>query len=246
MNDTKIYQMLKDETLIPIIAKEVIEAFQTKANNDTISYSFDIEKGTGKIKKIEPNTFFDFDPDKGSTLEEFKNAMYNEELKDITDNQEKLLEEDLKSYLKDVSAYIDNNYSKELRDALRKAILPKSTEEDIPLTMIVILTFEISDFSSIPESFKYLMKIGKYPDAHINTDEVVLYIQEKQEETGKSVEQIFEEEYLKNPLFDGISGIQSGDKYLYDIGIKLFVDYSLAQLPPKEIFENKENDGQVK
>ena len=50
--DKEIYKYLKDEDVIGLLANDIIEAFKTKMNKDTIDYSFDIAKGTGKIKIV--------------------------------------------------------------------------------------------------------------------------------------------------------------------------------------------------
>ena len=66
---------------------------------------------------------------------------------------------------------------------------------------------------------------------NINTDEITVFIHNKQEETEETVEEVFLKNQ-KNPIFKGISGISAGKKFLFDLGLSLFVDYSLADMPP--------------
>ena len=84
------------------------------------------------------------------------------------------------------------------------------------------------------ESNKYFLKIGKLPDTAIDTEAVVAYVNEQQEETGKDIQIILEEEKEQNnPLFHNVIELELGRKYLYDINITLFVNYSLSNMPPK-------------
>jgi len=240
--DKEIYKYLKDEDTIIKLADDIIEAFRTKMNQDTIDYSFDIAKGTGKIKVVEPNTFFNFDTEDGSTLEEFKKALFCDDLAGLTQNQENMLVEDVSEFLKEVSAAIIDKHKQEVRDNIRKNIMPDSRPKDFPFEKIFITSIDIADWSSIPEPQKYLLRIGKEPGAFIRTDVIINYIQNRQEETGKSVEEIFKEEKIeKNPLFTQITDIEQGDKYLYDINVTMFVDYSLAEKSMEQLTEIKEN-----
>ena len=239
--DKKIYKYLKDEEVIEALADDIIDAFRTRMTKDTVDYSFDIAKGTGKIKVVEPNTFFNFDTEEGSVLDEFKKALFTDDLEGLTQAQENLLIEDVSEYLKEVATCIMNKYEADVRDNIRKNIMPDSRPEDFPFERIFITSIDVADWSSIPEPQKYLLRIGKNPGAFVNTDVVINYIQGKQEDTGRDVSDIFKEEKeSNNPLFEDIIGIEQGDKYLYDINVTMFVDYSLAEMPPQEIFEKTE------
>ena len=46
---------------------------------------------------------------------------------------------------------------------------------------------------------------------------------------------MFEREKLINPLFKNVLSIERGIRYLYDVNVTLFIDYSLSSLPPEEI-----------
>lgn len=236
--DKEIYKYLKDDDVIGLLADDIVEAFKTKMNKDTIDYSFDIAKGTGKIKIVEQNTFFSFDTESGSTLEKFKKALFNDDLEGLTQDQEAMLIEDVGEYLKEVATTIIDKYEQDIRDNLRKNIMPKSRPEDFPFERIFITSIDIADFSSFAESQKYLLRIGKRPGAFINTDVVIQYVQNRQEETGMTTNEVLEEgKRENNPIFSEITDIEQGEKYLYDIAISMFVDYSLAEMPPQEIFE---------
>jgi hypothetical protein len=234
--DKKIYTYLKDEEVISALADDIINAFNTKMTKDTVDYSFDIAKGTGKIKVVEPNTFFNFDTEEGTALDEFKKALFNDDLEGLTQDQENLLIEDVSEYLKEVATCIIEKYEKDVRDNIRKNIMPDSRPEDFPFERIFITSIDVADWSSIPEPQKYLLRIGKNPGAFINTDVVINYVQGRQEDTGLSIDEIFKQEKEEeNPLFKDIVDIERGERYLYDINVTMFVDYSLAEKSMEEL-----------
>ena len=239
--DKEIYKYLKDEDVISELADDIIEAFRTKMSKETIDYSFDIAKGTGKIKVVEPNTFFSFDSIQGSTLDKFKKELFNDDLEGLTQDQENMLVEDVSEFLKEVASMIMEKYETDVRDNLRKSIMPGSSSKDFPFERIFITSIDVADWSSIPEPQKYLLRIGKKPGAFINTDVVINYVQSRQEDTGMTIEEIFEaEKEENNPLFKDIVDISQGDKYLYDINVTMFVDYSLAEESMETLNEIKE------
>ena len=239
--DKEIYKYLKDEDIISELADDIIEAFRTKMSKETIDYSFDIAKGTGKIKVVEPNTFFSFDSIQGSILDRFKKELFNDDLEGLTQDQENMLVEDVSEFLKEVASMIMEKYETDVRDNLRKSIMPGSSSKDFPFERIFITSIDVADWSSIPEPQKYLLRIGKKPGAFINTDVVINYVQSRQEDTGMTIEEIFEAEKKENnPLFKDIVDISQGDKYLYDINVTMFVDYSLAEESMETLNEIKE------
>lgn len=239
----EIYKHLKDEDVIGLLTDDIVDAFKTKMDKDSIDYSFDIAKGTGKIKVVEQNTFFSFDTEEGSTLEKFKKSLFNDDLEGLTQNQENMLVEDVSEFLKEVSAKIIEEHEQDIKDCLRKNIMPKSKPEDFPFDPIVITSIDIADFSSFAEPQKHLIRIGKKPGAFINTDVVITYVQNRQEETGMTPNEVLAEAHEeRNPIFNEITDIEQGDKYLYDIAISMFVDYSLAEKSMEELTKIKEKN----
>jgi hypothetical protein len=231
----KIYTFLNNIENVENVAQDIIESFRTKASSKNIDYSFDITKGTGQVKNRDPNTFFTFDTEDKTFLYTLKKAMFDDDLKDISAEEEEDLVKDISNFLRKVSVKIEEEDNiKTVRDSIRKVVIPGSKEEDIPLSKISIISIDIADFSSVPEPAKYLVKIGKIPGYDIKTGEVVKYLHEKQEEIGGSVEEIFEKEKEINPIFKGIASIQGGDRYIFDVNITMFVNYSLSKMPPKD------------
>jgi hypothetical protein len=233
----KIDIIIENEENIEKIAVEISDAFFAKMEKSNIDYSFDIAKGTGKIKSKKPNTTFFFDTDEDTVLDSLKKALFDEELSYIKggSKEEEALMEKVGGFLGKVTKHINVNYYNKMEEAIRRVVLPKSSSQDIPLDEIEIVDIDVADFSSVPLPAKYMLKIGKKPNCSVNTDTVTTFIHDEQERTGESVKEVFEREKLINPLFKDILSIERGIRYLYDVNITLFVDYSLASLPPEEI-----------
>ena len=215
----------------PLIAKEIVETFQEEANQENIDYSFSISRETGQISEKETNTYFIFDTDEQTSIDKFKKALFNEDLESIEKDsiEEKKLMENVRNFLVDVCKNISDNYTEKLEETIRRVVLGgKFNKDRVPLNDIEVVSIDIADYSSIPESYKYLLKIGKEPNAEIDTDEVIKFIHNREEETGMDINTIFSiENKSGNPLFKGIVSIESGRKFLNEISIYFLADYSL-------------------
>ena len=228
----KIDTILNNKENVEKIGKIIAETFINTANKENIEYDFDIKKGTGKIKTKQPNTSFRFDVTENNILYDMKKALFDEDLKNNTQKDEDDMTKNTNIFFNKVYQYIINNYFKEIQDTIRKIVLPGSKPEDIPLNTIEICSIDIIDYSSIPEPAKYLLKIGKMPGQDIDREKLFTYIHQKQEDTGQTVEEIFKED-KDNPVFKHIISLERGKKYIYDITVTFFVNYSLSKMPPK-------------
>ena len=231
---TKINDFLVDsDNKIAIMAEELITTFVEDSNQENIDYSFSISKSTGEISKNETNTYFCFDTDvkKQPILDEFKRAFFDEDLSNIQENsiEEQELMENVKDFLTKVCKNITDNYIEELKDTVRKVVLGgKFDEKTVPLERIEVVTIDIADYTSIPESNKYLLKVNKEPEAEVSTDEIIKFVQDREEETRMDINDIFDiEKKAKNLLFEGVSSIEKGRKFLNEITIYFFIDYSV-------------------
>lgn len=231
--EKEIYKIINNETNIQAIGNIIANKFINTANKDNIDYDFEIAQGTGKLKSRNPNTSFHFDTTEGSPLHNMKKALFADDLKDITQEEDKQLVNDTNNFLKKVYQFIASEYLTEIQETIRKIILPESKKEDIPLNTVEMCSIDIVDYSSVPEPAKYLIRIGKTPGQEILREKIIPYIHQKEEETGKDVQKIFQEEKEINPLFKNVESLERGKKYLYDITITFFVDYSLSKMPPK-------------
>ena len=230
----KIYNFFENSKKARKMAQEITDAFVEEANKDNIEYSFDIAQGTGKIKSRKSNTSFVFDTHPKTTLHKFKLALFAKDLENITEEEEKILVKDGRKFLDEIKEIMNKESIDVIKDTLRRIVLPKSREEDIPLQEIKIEEIDIIDYSSIPDPAKYLLKIGKKPDTDIDTQKITIYVHSCQEKSGISVEEVYESEKDLD-LFENVISLEQGKKYVYDVSVLLFVDYSLSKMPPRDI-----------
>ena len=230
----KIYKFLDNEKkYIPILAREVVETFQTEANDDNIDYSFTISKKTGRVSDQDSNTYFLFDTSGQTVLHEFKKALFDKDLENIEEKskEEAKLMEDVRQFLLKICKLITKKYHKNMEETVRRVILGnKIGKRKVPLKTIQVLSIDIADYSSVPDSSKYLLRIGKKPGKDINTDDVIQFVQNRQEITGMDIDSIFNiEKQAGNPLFENVLVIEKGRRFLNEISIYFFIDYSISE-----------------
>lgn len=235
----EIYKFLDKKDYIPVMAQEIVETFQTGADQENIDYSFTINRKTGEVSNQEANTYFLFDTNGQTVLHDFKKALFHEDLSHIEEGsgEEQELMEDVKNFLLKVCKNITTNYYENLKETVRRVILGNKVDAELaPLETIEVVSIDLADYSSIPESSKYLLKIGKKPETDINTDEVIQFVQNRQEKTGMDIDTILSIEHkADNPMFKNVVSIEPGRKFLNEISIYFFVDYSLRDGKIEEI-----------
>jgi len=227
-----------DKKYVSIIAKEISNIFQKEANNENVEYSFTIDGKNKKIKSQEANTYFVFDTKKDTCIDDFKKSLFDKDLEDIEENsdKEKKLMENVRYFLLKVCKKIEEKHSDEIKETIRRVVLGnKHGENKVPLSKIEVISIDIADYSSIPESYKYILRIGKSPGTEINTDEVIKFIQNRQEKTGMDIDSIFSiEKQAGNPLFENVMTVEATRKFLNEVSIYFFVDYSIKQVESKK------------
>ena len=228
----KVYSFIDNEKkYVPLLAKEIIDTFKNEANGENVEYSYTIDGVTKKVKEKDANTYFVFDTAGETHLDDFKKLLFNEDLADIEENsdEEKVLMEDVRTFLFKVCKKITGSYKKDLQEIVRRVVLGnKHDEERVPLNDIEVIFIDVADYSSVPESFKYILRIGKNPGSEINTDEIIKFVQNRQEVTGMDIDSIFSiEKQAGNPLFENVVVIEPTRKFLNEISIYFFVDYTV-------------------
>ncbi len=239
----KIYKYLDSiEEYAPIMAKEIVETFVSEANDENIDYSFTVSGETGNIysEEAEPNTYFVFDTKKETILDGFKKSLFDEDLSGLEEHskEEEKLMEDVRSFLLKVCETMGTEYFEQIQETIRRVVLGNKVDEKrVPLSTISVTSIDIADYTSIPESSRYLLKIGKIPGSDINTDEVIKLVQERQEKTGMDIDTVFSiEKKSGNPIMKNVEAIILGRKFLNEISIYFYVDYSAIT----EVVENIE------
>ncbi len=234
----KIYDFINNEKkYVPIIAKEIINTFKNDANSENVEYKFTIDGTTKEMKEQDANTYFVFDTAGETCLDDFKKLLFNEDLADIEEEskEEKTLMEDVRIFLLKVCKKITNDYKEDLEKTIRKVVLGnRCNKETVPLSIIEVIAIDVADYSSVPESYKYLLRIGKVNGTEINTDEIIKFVQNRQELTGMDIDSVFSiEKQIGSPLFENVLAIEPTRKFLNEISMYFYVDYTITT-PEKE------------
>jgi len=230
--EKKIYKFINnDKEYVPKLAEELVMIFKKQANDKNIEYNFTIDGETKKTKSEEANTYFCFDTTEGTLIDKFKKALFDKDLKKIEEEseEERILLNDVRNFLLKICNYITKNYKNDLEETIRKVVLGgRFTEKQVPLKIIEVVSIDIADYSSILDSHKYILRIGKEPGSEINTDEVIKFVQEREEKTGIDIENILIiEKKAGNPLFEKVVSIEQTRKFLNEISLYFYVDYTV-------------------
>jgi hypothetical protein len=247
----KIYDFIdNEEKYIPIIAKEIIETFKQEANSENVEYSFTIDGETKEIKEDNANTYFVFDTIGETCLDSFKKLLFDEDLADIEEesDEERQLMEDVRNFLLKICKEITVGYKKDVQKTIRRVVLgDKYGEKQVPLSDIEVISIDVADYSSVPESYKYILRIGKVPHSEISTDEIIKFVQNRQELTGMDIDSVFSiEKQAGNPLFDNVLVIEPTRKFLNEISIYLFVDYTILVNDEETVIKEKKKKAKKK
>ena len=98
----KIYKIINnDSKYVPILAKEIVASFINQASKENVEYNFTIDGEKKKTKANDANTIFFFDTIDDTNIDEFKKALFDEDLNDIQEGSE---EEDI--LMKDVRDFL--------------------------------------------------------------------------------------------------------------------------------------------
>jgi len=228
----KIYSFINNpDKYVPIIAKEIVETFEEEANGENVEYSYTIDGETKKVKERDANTYFVFDTAGETCLDDFKKLLFDEDLSGIEEGseEEEALMGDVRGFLLKVCEHITSEYKSNIQKTIRRVVLgDRYDEKKVPLNNVEMISIDVADYSSVPESFKYILRIGKIPGTEIETDEIIKFVQDRQETTGMDIDSIFSiEKQAGNPLFKNVLIIEITRKFLNEISIYFFVDYTI-------------------
>jgi len=231
-----VHELINEENTKKI-AEEIVETFKSQASEKNVEYEFTIKKGTGKVSDNNANTFFYFDTDPDSTLDKFKKSLFGDDLKDIEESseEEEELMTDVNVFLQSICERITIFHKEDIQEVIRRVVLGNKSEmESIPLGIIEILSIDMADFSSVPEPAKYLLRIQKMPGTEIDVDEVTIFVQRKEEEGQSIAATLTLEQQAGNPIFKNVMSLEKGRKFLNEISLYIYVDYSFSDENLKE------------
>jgi len=228
-----VINFISDSKNLTAIAKDIaarIEKFKQLVDEEkdhgsfgAIDYNFNLKKGKQAEGDRQFNTDISVDLDKESKSYEFMKLLYSQEL---TDEEEK----QVSAYVQLICERITDNHGDLIRGFIRKAVLHDAAKASVPLSTIKILAMDIIDFSATDEEDRYLLRFHKMPGYEVNLQNVQSKIMEiRDDEPNATVKQIVERERRAgNPVFQGILDVNKAEKYLWELNIKLYVDYSFS------------------
>ena len=240
----KIDKYFNDPEYIELLTEEILELFKTESDSDNTYCEFDLIKG--KMGNIKDNTWFNIDiHDEDLELYQFKKALFDADLGDLTREDELSLQDKVEGLFGNIKDYIENNYKSELRDAIRKICMPDSDPNVMPMKVVVLRNLDISDIESIySEEGPYVFSIFKDPNNPDYDPEVykkniaermsniLSYLLEQSKETEKTIPVLFEDEKkkpkdLQHSSFECINEHSKIKKMDWDLNLSFFVDYTI-------------------
>lgn len=223
----KLINFIENKKNINKIVDEIINIYFPKLQKNNIEYEFDINRD-GEIKEKTSNTVLQFDTEENTQLDTFKKILLDDDNNDISKSEAEETNQMITKFLTKISNYINENYINEIKNIIRKYVIPSTSEELIPLSNIQIKTIDIIDYSYLPINAKKLLRFIKKEDVSQEENQEIIKLLYKKIENNpeKDIKEIFESEKMVNPLLEKINNVQLGDQYLYEINISLFIDYS--------------------
>jgi hypothetical protein len=224
-NDIKTY--LNDEKAASRIAGDLalcIKRFLFAEKIDDvgqIDHNFVLSKG--KVQSNDANTDFVFDLPRDSEAYGLLKAIYAKDIKD-EDN------DNIEEFIKKVCVCLTDEHSRGIRDTLRAKVIGDVPEKIVPIETIEVLSIELVDYSAVDEDNKYVLNYHKVPGVPVNMQALTTFVTNaKENDADKTISQIINEERLKgNKIFEGILGVEKANKYLWDVNIALYADYSFS------------------
>jgi hypothetical protein len=187
-----------------------------------IDFSFDVQKG--KTIDAGPNTYLLFDLPEDSVAYAFLKASFDREIS--VEEEEKL-----QAFTEKVCQILSEKHGSIISGVMRKVAFNNISAEAIPMEAVRVYGIEMVDYSSVDDQDRYTLRIAKLPDVPVNTQAVLSFIQQVRDtDKTKTSAQVVEEERAKgNKLFEGVLSIQAGHKYLWDVSMSIYIDYSYSE-----------------
>lgn len=207
-------------------------------NPHSLKMLFDEEMLENELDQWESNTNFQFDTqvnkESHKTIISIIDSIKNQE--EISVDEELLFVD----FLKDVRGLLNDKYNKEISNIIREKAL-RQKEESAPLSIVKVINVEIGPLPdpSRGEGSAYLISVQKAVEkSNFNkSGNVSADLTSRFEQTGKHPDEIVKERHESNdPLYKDVISA-SLKKFVFEVRIDLFVDYSLSK-PANETTSN--------
>jgi len=213
-------------------AEDIIDNFRDvndEENSKVVEYDFKWNHGT--LISDDVNTWFKFDTEKGTLLHKMMELLCDPEVEPTEANIQ--LFDEFRDHLK---KYLEKDYKDLFLSKLRDQVL-KLPANVVPLKSMEIKEIEITDKPDVD----YTLVVEKNASESFNPGTFSYDILQEMQKTGEEPQEVVDRKVKEN------GGMENRDnmwayieraykrKYLYEVQIDLYVDYSLAKESPIEI-----------
>lgn len=226
MNSETSLQDLMTENTAKEIAQYIAEHFMLHASTESVDYEYDIHQGK-MIDTGDYNTTYKFDVDAETLLGKIINNMKSQD--DIS--QEYINQEN--KWRQAIIDNINQNHIHTFRETLRSRILKNIQPELVKLEKFEIREIDINprpdvDFLIVVQRMRPSNENLSPPATESPSQTVSQELLDIHVSTGKSFEEIIaEKKNQKDSRYANVYGAYKR-KYIYDIELSIFVDYSLT------------------
>jgi hypothetical protein len=208
---------------LDVIAKHIIERLENEAVcGEDLEFDFHIQGSTGKMfvsqQFADKNVWYKFDTRKSTVLDDLKRVEFEA---DCNVAEYDFIDE----YHAKIAKTLLNKYSAEMQTALITKIFKG---KDMPLQLLAVCKFEMTDFSDLGDEGASQISIEKaVPKSQIdNSQGIAEELYRLHDQTGKSFAAIVEEKKAAgDPKYKYVVGVQANKMY-WECQVDLFVDFS--------------------
>jgi len=228
------------------VARDIANAFVTKANKDNLELEFRIPSGGGRMQGSlsTTNTWFKFDVEEDGPLKKSRDIIYEVFSEDFDlENKKELSKmkcrEAIVGEFNDQVRVVLNSgmFHREISGSIRKNAMGGISEAIHPLDVIRFLEVEIGkadedEFLLVIEKRAVADQVtGQFinPPDSVHQDLFKIY-----KETGKDFDEIIAEKHAEgDSRYDLVAGARKS-RYSFDVHCEMAVDYSLGVSPEDE------------
>lgn len=212
-----------------LVAEEVLDAFEDvndEAGKKVVDYDF--RWSQGQFISPEVNTTFKFDTEKGTLLNKMMILLCDPDSEPTVENIETF--DDFRNKVK---YYLENDYKDLFLGKIRDQVL-KLPANVVPLENMQVKEFEITDTPDVD----YTLVVEKNASQSFTPGLFAKEITEIAMDTGEEPMEIVNRKREENGGMDNPDNMWAyienayKRKYLYEVQLDLFVDYSLAKGGP--------------
>lgn len=242
-------KLLDDNNLPFMLAEQLVGIMGKRSTSENMYCDFHYNANDNSMTDDKPNTFFKYDliPEDGF-LNELKKELFSDEFANLSE-EDPSINDKVKKVFVTVADIISTRYCDVCRDIIRINCMPNSKAETMPLSHVEARLIEIVDTTAIYSApGPYVLSNPPHSEVYISArhhmgiedrmKNLMAYLADKNEKTGKPFLEIFNEEKRKKDRHDcfwWVSPEASFRKIDWDLIVYFFVDYSLNKPLEKSI-----------